>query len=73
MPQVTDNEQAATEPDVPGCDLCDPSFLDRFDFAAPQKVSRQSRGPKGEVSPIKVDALGAWRSSTFERDYPTAT
>ncbi|KAG8707114.1 hypothetical protein FRC08_000685 [Ceratobasidium sp. 394] len=58
---------------VPCCDICDPSFLSRFHFTPTQKATRLPRVPKGDISQPRVQALKAWRDSTFERDYPTAT
>ncbi|KAF8610606.1 P-loop containing nucleoside triphosphate hydrolase protein [Ceratobasidium sp. AG-I] len=63
----------SNRPSVPCCDLCDPSFLDRFHFTPTQKLSRRPRIPKGEICPTIVDMLEAWRDSVFERDYPTAS
>lgn len=55
---------------VPCCDLCDPSFLERFHFMPPQKQSRAPQLSKKDSCPLMVKALKAWRKSTFERDYP---
>lgn len=64
---------ALAEPNVPCCDLCDPSFLDQFHFTPPQKTSRRAKVSKGEISAVAVDALESWRDLIFERDYPTAS
>ncbi|KAG9125841.1 hypothetical protein FRC07_005991 [Ceratobasidium sp. 392] len=58
---------------VPCCDLCNPSFLDKFHFTPRQKATRARRVAKCEVSQPTVRALKQWRDSTFERDYPSAT
>jgi hypothetical protein len=57
-------------PSAPCCDLCDPSFLERFHFTSPRKQSRAPQLSKKDSCPLIINVLRAWHEATFGHNYP---